>query len=177
MRNPSSVAASSDPVVVAGAGFAGLTAAFRLLADRIPTLVLEARDRVGGRVHTIRLANGEPAELGAEWIEGDAEALPALAAELGLALAEAGTDYRGPLGASVEQQEQALAAARRALADRAGDVSGESLGGFLASLPVGDAERATLIARMQGTCAYDLDRVPLRMAERGTFDEHGDRYL
>jgi monoamine oxidase len=144
--------------------------------------VLESRDRVGGRVHTTRLSNGEPAELGAEWIEEDAEALPALAAELGLALAETGTDYRrrqgaGRLGATVEQQERALAVARRALDERGGDLSGASLGGFLRSLPVGEAERATLMARLQGTCALELDRVPLRVAARGTFESRGGRYF
>ncbi len=182
MRNPSSSYPSRIPVVVAGAGFAGLTAAFRLLTGGIPTIVLEARDRVGGRVHTTRLTNGEPAELGAEWIEDDAEALPALASELGLALVETGVDYRrrqgvGPLGASVGQQEEALAVARRALSERRGDEGGESLGGFLRSLPIGEAQRATLIARLQGTCAYDLDRVPLRVAGRGTFESRGDRYV
>ena len=38
-------------------------------------------------------------------------------------------------------------------------------------------QRATLIARLQGTCAFDLDRVPLRVAERGTFEDRGGRYL
>ena len=182
MRNPSSVSPSGEPVVVAGAGLAGLAAAFRLRSWGVRAVVLEARDRVGGRVHTTRLANGELAELGAEWIEEDAEALPALAAELGLSLAETGVDYRrrrgvGPLGASVEQQEHALAVARRALADRGGDVAGESLGGFLRALPVGEPARATLIARLQGTCAFDLDRVPLRVAARGTFEGGSGRYF
>jgi monoamine oxidase len=182
MRNPSSAVPPSGPIVVAGAGFAGLTAAFRLFTGGVPTIVVEARDRVGGRVHTTRLPNGEPAELGAEWIEDDAEALPALASELGLALAETGVDYRrrqgvGPLGASIDLQEEALAVARRALSERGAGVGGESLGGFLRSLPLGDAQRATLIARLQGTCALDLDRVPLRVAERGTFEGRGDRYF
>ena len=50
-RTPSLSAPFDPPVVVAGAGFAGLTAAFRLLTAGVPTAVLEARDRVGGRVH------------------------------------------------------------------------------------------------------------------------------
>jgi monoamine oxidase len=182
MRNPSAAATPIAPVVVAGTGFAGLTAAFRLFTAGVRTVVLEARDRVGGRVHTARLANGEPAELGAEWIEDDAAALRALAAELGLALVETGVDYRrrqgvGPLGASVEEQEEALAVARRTLSERGGEVGGESLGGFLRSLPLGEAQRATLIARLQGTCASDLDRVPLRAAARGTFEMRGARYF
>jgi monoamine oxidase len=145
-------------------------------------VVLEARDRVGGRVHTTRLANGELGELGAEWIEEDATALLALAAELGLALVDTGVDYRrregvGTLGASVEDQERALAIARRSLEERGGDVEGESLGAFLRSIPVDEAQRATLIARLQGTCAFDLDRVPLRVAERGSFEGGTGRYV
>ena len=41
-------------VIVAGAGLAGLTAAVELLDDGATVTVLEARDRVGGRVWTIR---------------------------------------------------------------------------------------------------------------------------
>lgn len=182
MRNPSSPPPQHPPVVVAGAGFAGLTAAFRLLAWGIPVVVLEARDRVGGRVHSTRLAGGEPAELGAEWIEEGAEALLALAGELGLALVDTGVDYRrregvGTLGASVEDQERALAIARRSLEERGREVGGESLGAFLRSIPIDEAQRATLIARLQGTCAFDLDRVPLRVAERGTFEGGPRRYV
>lgn len=182
MRNPSSDPPETPLVVVAGAGFAGLTAAFRLLSWGVRTVVMEARDRVGGRVHTTRLANGEAAELGAEWIEEDAKALHDLAGELSLDLVPAGVDYRrrqgvGPLGASVQDQEVALGIARRALASRHGDVEGESLGAFLRALPVSESQRATLIARLQGTCATDLDRVPLRVAERGTFDGGSGRYV
>ena len=59
----------------------------------------------------------------------------------------------------------------------AGSVAGESLGAFLRALPVSESQRATLIARLQGTCASDLDRVPLRVAERGTFDGGSGRYV
>lgn len=56
-------------VLVVGAGVAGLAAA-RALADRgVDVVVLEARDRVGGRVWTERL-DGEPIDLGASWIYG-----------------------------------------------------------------------------------------------------------
>ncbi|WP_181768108.1 flavin monoamine oxidase family protein [Streptomyces albidus (ex Kaewkla and Franco 2022)] len=56
-------------VVVIGAGFAGLGCA-RALADAgFEVTVLEARDRVGGRVRTRRIG-GVPAETGASWIHG-----------------------------------------------------------------------------------------------------------
>ncbi|WP_018157120.1 flavin monoamine oxidase family protein [Demetria terragena] len=58
-------------VIVIGAGIAGMTAA-RILADRgVSVLVLEARDRLGGRIHTVKGPTGLPIELGAQVIHGD----------------------------------------------------------------------------------------------------------
>jgi monoamine oxidase len=55
-------------VIVVGAGYSGLSAA-RLLKDAGKNvLVLESRDRVGGRVHTRHLENGQYVDLGAQWI-------------------------------------------------------------------------------------------------------------
>jgi monoamine oxidase len=45
-------------VIVAGAGLAGLTAATALLARGVDVVVLEARERVGGRTHGIEVAPG-----------------------------------------------------------------------------------------------------------------------
>jgi len=60
-------------VIVAGAGLAGLAAAHDLEADGASVTVFEARDRVGGRVLTIRdgFASGQHAEGGADLIEGE----------------------------------------------------------------------------------------------------------
>ena len=66
--------------IVVGAGVAGLTTA-RLLADAgRSVVVLEARDRVGGRVHTDR-ADGLVTDLGASWIHGITDSPVAAAAE------------------------------------------------------------------------------------------------
>nr|MBP7632107.1 FAD-dependent oxidoreductase [Acidimicrobiales bacterium] len=54
-------------VVVVGAGLAGLTAARRLVATGLDPLVLEARDRVGGRTEGGATADGTPIELGGQW--------------------------------------------------------------------------------------------------------------
>lgn len=69
-------------VVVVGAGFAGLTAARELSRLGHDVLVLEGRDRVGGRSYTATLA-GAPVDLGATFVGPTQEAVLALAAELG----------------------------------------------------------------------------------------------
>ena len=62
---------SSWDVVIIGAGAAGLAAARALVESGRSVLVLEARDRVGGRIWTRREADtGTPIELGAEFIHG-----------------------------------------------------------------------------------------------------------
>jgi monoamine oxidase len=75
-------------VVVAGAGFAGLAAARDLVARGARVTVVEARDRVGGRVWTIRdgWRHRQHAEGGADLIEGTQGALVALARDMGLTL-------------------------------------------------------------------------------------------
>ena len=58
-------------MIVIGAGAAGLTAAIRLGAAGVSTLVVEARERIGGRMFTQRdSASQIPVELGAEFIHG-----------------------------------------------------------------------------------------------------------
>src|SRR5438105_13339033 len=60
--------------VVIGAGAAGLAAANRLSAAGQTVTVIEARERIGGRVHTLRLAGWQvPVEAGAEFIHGQPE--------------------------------------------------------------------------------------------------------
>jgi monoamine oxidase len=69
-----------------GAGFAGLAAADALAAGGAEVTVFEARDRVGGRVHSGRLGNGAVVELGAEFVLAGYEVLRATAERLGLEL-------------------------------------------------------------------------------------------
>ncbi len=56
-------------VIIVGAGVAGLAALDRLWAAGVRPLVLEARDRIGGRVLT-RRAGQFPVDLGPEWLDG-----------------------------------------------------------------------------------------------------------
>src|SRR6188508_3305427 len=66
--------------IVVGAGISGLTAARLLAKAGRSVVVLEARDRVGGRVHTDR-SDGLVTDLGASWIHGITDSPVAAAAE------------------------------------------------------------------------------------------------
>lgn len=57
-------------VIIVGAGIAGLAAARRLKSQGASVLILEARNRIGGRVWTDKSISGVPLDLGASWIQG-----------------------------------------------------------------------------------------------------------
>src|ERR1700722_14320186 len=73
----------SNDVVVIGAGMAGLTAARALAEAGMKVLVIEAQERIGGRIWTQHVGD-EAIELGAEFIHGRPSELWALIDEAGL---------------------------------------------------------------------------------------------
>jgi monoamine oxidase len=76
--------ARETDVVVVGAGYAGLTAALRLTQAGRSVVVLEARDRVGGRVYTETLPDGTWLDFGGTWIGPGQDYAYALAQEMGV---------------------------------------------------------------------------------------------
>ena len=70
--------------LVVGAGFAGLAAARALVRAGVDVVVVEARDRVGGRVFTETTASGARVDHGAQWIGPGQDTLQKLADELRL---------------------------------------------------------------------------------------------
>ncbi|GAB3642171.1 flavin monoamine oxidase family protein [Spirosoma arcticum] len=71
-------------VIIVGAGYAGLTATRELLKAEKKVLLLEARDRVGGRVHTQRFDDGSYVDLGGAWVGPSQDRIYALAREFGV---------------------------------------------------------------------------------------------
>jgi monoamine oxidase len=168
-------------VCVVGAGFAGVAAAAALADGGVEPLVLEARERVGGRVHSRRLPNDTVVELGAEFIEHDQQAVAATAARLGLELVPTGMAYgdrepRGGLGvdratlrAELDRLPRLLAAPRRPAAGReaggeapgppTGRADGRSVAAVLAALPLHPGAREAIAARLQVSAALPVDQL------------------
>ncbi|HET9152501.1 MAG TPA: FAD-dependent oxidoreductase [Solirubrobacterales bacterium] len=71
-------------VVIVGAGLAGLVAARQLVAAGVRPLVVEARERVGGRLLNHEIGEGKIVEVGGQWTGPAQDRIAALAAELGV---------------------------------------------------------------------------------------------
>lgn len=71
-------------VAVVGAGLAGLSAAREIARSGRSVVVLEARDRVGGRVLSQPIGDGKVVEMGGQWIGPTQDRMYALADELGI---------------------------------------------------------------------------------------------
>lgn len=77
-------------VAIVGAGMAGLGCARQLSRAGLTCVVLEARDRVGGRILTMRAPSHDPVELGAQVIHGDQASIWGILGEVGLRTAPLG---------------------------------------------------------------------------------------
>lgn len=97
--------ASSYDTVVVGSGMAGLAAASTLVANGLKVLVLEGRDRIGGRTSTDTTTFDVPVDLGAQWFhQSPTNALLAYAAAHGYTLMpQTYTPYDGTQPATPEQ--------------------------------------------------------------------------
>lgn len=162
-------------VVVVGAGFAGLAAAEALSSRGAEVTVFEARDRVGGRVHSRRLDNGAVVELGAEFVLPGYDVLTETAARLGLVLYEKGTLYgdREPRDGPPVTREELIAADAALRNPGLG-----SIADALQRLVPSAGARAAVAARLAVSSAYELeDQDAAALADGavgfGDFPSHG----
>jgi monoamine oxidase len=72
-------------VVVIGAGLAGISAALEIERGGASALLLEARDRVGGRLESVEIGDGKWVDLGGQWIGPTQNRIEALARTFGAA--------------------------------------------------------------------------------------------
>ncbi len=139
-------------VVIIGAGVAGLTAARELSAAGVQVLVLEARDRLGGRVLTHHTPDG-PVELGAEFVHGASVATMDVVQEAGLRLREVGRGRPRPDFFAAMDQLLALAA------DGAAD---ESFQHLVDRADVDPASKARALGLVEGYHAADPARISVQ---------------
>lgn len=146
-------------VIIVGAGLAGLHAAWRLHNGGGDVLVLEARDRVGGRTWSATLENGTVIERGGEFIAPDHHCLRNLCDELGLELIDHGFSFdRRPTPgrpAPTEEELSAFAAdAHSHVTSGAADVPAAT------ALPPSErrtAAQATIIRRLETSLTVPLE--------------------
>lgn len=181
-------------VLVMGAGMAGLAAA-RVCAEKgLRVLVLEASERVGGRILTQRTATGAVVELGAEFVHGDPPELLGLIAEAGLSVYERTGDFFRLEGSRYVQEDDGDDDVLEALKSYTGDDRpfaeyARALGlpdeeleaelGYVEGFNAADAREASIIALGRQQAAEDAiggsrvwrvregyDRVPEFLAKR-----------
>jgi monoamine oxidase len=169
-------------VVVVGAGLAGLTCAHRLADAGVSVVVLEARDRIGGRTFSPTLSNGEVCELGGEWIGDDQTAIRSLVAELGIELAPVGVVFgaRDPLGGNPIETEAHLRlmaeVARRIDGLPEAELATITAGQLLDAVDIEPAAMAVLRARLEASAGVSLATVGVDEIT-GSFGVHSGSYL
>jgi phytoene dehydrogenase-like protein len=153
-------------VVVVGAGAAGLAAADALRRAGLGVVVLEARDRIGGRIFTHRDARVPvPIELGAEFVHGEAPETNRLLREAGQALLDLGGESWERRGGRLHPAGEYWRLVDRVLSRISEEDPDLTLDEWLAKKPGGPslARARTLTRRfVQGFHAADPARVSLR---------------
>ena len=160
-------------VVVVGAGFAGLMAAWQLTQRGCDVVVLEARDRVGGRVWSQELIPGDPRtviERGAEFVLDGYDVLRETLAGLGLELAGTVMSYyeREPRGGGPASAAQVGECAAWVAEAAAAAAPGSSLAEVAAGWAGQPAALAAYIARMETTSGMSAGQLSAAVAEDAT---------
>jgi monoamine oxidase len=156
-------------VIIIGAGFTGLTAAFELKRRGKDVVVLEARGRVGGRVESQINGLGERVDTGGQFACDDMVNVMALLAEYGHALvspAFEGEDVSVP-PTEAQSLERARAGAMELRERYVGmdqddpAIAGLTVAAWLARQPEDADQKAAFRSMLEGLWCQPIDQVPL----------------
>jgi monoamine oxidase len=152
----------SEPIIIVGAGAAGLAAALRLTRAGLRVLLLEARDRIGGRVWSIPRADGTVAELGAEFVHGRPPEIFTVAKESRLELrefeGESWCEEGGRLAPCRRHLENIFSTIEELTAKSTADLSFNDLL-LHCGHSISDEERAWALSFVEGFHAADVSRI------------------
>src|SRR5215472_7833917 len=178
MSSSSSTEGQLD-VLILGAGIAGLAAA-RALAERgLRAVILEARERVGGRIYSLATSEGV-VELGAEFVHGLPPELCSLIEDAGAETIERdGTmvrqSWEGEFAEDEQTEDGDLFAPLKQLADLSEDMS---FAQWLASSDVPQEQQPALRGYVEGFNAADAERISaqsLGVQQKAEASIEGDR--
>jgi phytoene dehydrogenase-like protein len=157
---------SSQSILIIGGGAAGLAAARDLSRAGLKVIVLEARDRIGGRVFTRRDTDSPvPIELGAEFVHGKSPALLQLARASNLKLYEVSEQHWYFENGEICKSHGFWKSVQRLMDRMKSARNDESLQDFLNRLPHDqDTARAKAIVSryVEGFHAADVNRIGIR---------------
>ena len=158
--------AGQDPIVVIGAGAAGLAAARELTRAGREVVILEARERVGGRVFTHRERRSPvPIELGAEFVHGRPPEVWQIASAANLELYEVSERHWYFEKGKVSKAGEFWRTIDRLTSDMKATDGDRSLKDFLQTLPDDEETRrakSMLVRYVEGFHAANIERVGIR---------------
>ncbi len=162
---------SSDDtdVLIVGAGFSGLAAAWALIEAGKRVLVLEARARVGGRVEAADFADGRRIDAGGQFISEDMPAVMELARRYGRPLVSVPNEGRLTLRPALPSREalrfhegvEALRSRANAIDPRDPAIAGLSVADWLARQPEDDEAKAGFHGMIHGLWCRPAEELPL----------------
>jgi monoamine oxidase len=154
-------------VLVVGAGAAGLAAARELTSAGVNLTLLEARDRIGGRVYTDRSAR-VPVELGAEFIHGRSPHIFELLNSAGLKAAEVAGEFRRKRNGLWGDAGDVLGELNHLFENMPGEAPDQSFKQYLDRSRYRDETKQLALNFVEGFHAADPERVSVHWLIRAT---------
>ena len=173
---------AAQSIVIIGAGAAGLAAARELARAGRDVVVLEARDRIGGRVFTHREQKSPvPIELGAEFVHGRPPELWKIATAANLQLYEVSERHWYFKQDKVSKSGEFWRTIESLTRDMKSSARDQSLEEFLESLPDDEKSqraKSMLVRYVEGFHAANIERIGIHglvKANEAADDIDGDR--